>query len=207
MPSIVLRVHCLSALPAHSPALKKKKKKKEKVFQPSSASSITRSRNVTPCIAAKRLHSHILRIPRLPEFQPWNEEKDKMKLTKKKVRGEGEGGWREGGGRGGRLRTKAPVVPNPKTDPTFTGCSLPLQSLCNIVGCLTPQQNASVSQGRICSDNFTWCHTEKEVADPTFHLTQSQYTDTRPTSPSTDPITPGAWQSSHWSAILLKSLV
>ena len=68
------------------------------------------------------------------------------------------------------------------------------------VGCLTSQQHASVSQGRICSDNFTCCHTEIEAADHTFHLTQSQYTDTGPTSPSTDPITPGAWQGSHWSA-------
>ena len=68
------------------------------------------------------------------------------------------------------------------------------------VGCLTSQQHASVSQGRICSDNCTCCHTEIEVADPTFYLTQSQYTDTGPTSPSADPITPGAWQGSHWSA-------
>ena len=57
-----------------------------------------------------------------------------------------------------------------------------------------------LSQGPICSDNFTCCHTEIEVADPTFYLTQSQYTDTGLTSPSTDPITPGAWQGSHWSA-------
>ena len=69
-----------------------------------------------------------------------------------------------------------------------------------LVGCLTSQQHVSVSQGRICSDNFTCCHTEIEVAEQTFHLTQSQYTDTGPTSPSTDPITPGAWQGSHWSA-------
>ena len=48
--------------------------------------------------------------------------------------------------------------------------------------------------------NFTCCHTEIEVADPTFYLTQSQYTDTGPTSPSADPITSGAWQGSHWSA-------
>ena len=72
--------------------------------------------------------------------------------------------------------------------------------VCWLVGCLTSQQQASVSQGRICSDNFTCCHTEIEVADPTFYLTQSQYTDTGPTSPSADPITPGAWQGSHWSA-------
>ena len=63
-----------------------------------------------------------------------------------------------------------------------------------LVGCLTSQQQASVSQGRICSDNLTCCHTEIEVADPTFYLAQSQYTDTGPTSPSADPITPGAWQ-------------
>ena len=72
--------------------------------------------------------------------------------------------------------------------------------VCLLVGCLTSQQQASVSQGRICSDNLTCCHTEIEVADQTFYLTQSQYTDTGPTSPSADPITPGAWQGSHWSA-------
>ena len=66
-----------------------------------------------------------------------------------------------------------------------------------VVCCLTPQQHVCVPQGRICSDNFTCCHTETEVADQTFHLTQSQYTDTGSTSPSTDPITPGAWQGSH----------
>ena len=74
------------------------------------------------------------------------------------------------------------------------------QFVCLLVGCLTSQQQASVSQGRICTDNFTCCHTEIEVADPTFYLTQSQYTDTGLTSPSADPITPGAWQGSHWSA-------
>ena len=71
---------------------------------------------------------------------------------------------------------------------------------CLFVGCLTSQQQASVSQGRICSDNFTCCHTEIEVEDQMFYLTQSQYTDTGPTSPSADPIMPGAWQGSHWSA-------
>ena len=69
-----------------------------------------------------------------------------------------------------------------------------------LLACLTSQQHDSVSQGRICSHNCTCCHTEIEVADQTFHLTQSQYTDTRPTSPSADPITSGAWQGSHWSA-------
>ena len=71
---------------------------------------------------------------------------------------------------------------------------------CLIVGCLMSQQHASVSQGQICSDNCTCCHTEREAADQTFHLTQSQYTYTGLTSPSTDPIIPGTWQGSHWSA-------
>ena len=67
------------------------------------------------------------------------------------------------------------------------------------VGCLTSQQHASVSQGLICSDNRRYCHTDIEVADQTFYLTQSQHTDTWPTSPSADPITRDAWQGSHWS--------
>ena len=75
-----------------------------------------------------------------------------------------------------------------------------LWRVCLLVDCLTSRQHVSVSQGRICSDNVTCCHTEIEAADQTFHLTQSQYTDTGPTSPSADPITPGAWQGSHWSA-------
>ena len=97
---------------------------------------------------------------------------------------------------------------SPTTDPITTGAwvaagvDLPVFNslfVCWLVGWLTSQQYASVSQGRICSDNFTCCHTEIEVADQTFHLTQSQYTDTGPSSPSADPITPGAWQGSHWS--------
>ena len=66
------------------------------------------------------------------------------------------------------------------------------------VSCLTSQQHASVSQGQIYSDNGIY--TETEVADQTFYLTQSQDTDTGPTSPSADPVTPDAWQGSHWSA-------
>ena len=56
--------------------------------------------------------------------------------------------------------------------------------------CLMSQQQASVSQGPICSGNCTCCHTDVEVADQTFYLTQSQYTDTGPTSTSADPATP-----------------
>ena len=69
-----------------------------------------------------------------------------------------------------------------------------------LVSCLISQQYASLSQELICSDNCTCCHTEMEVADQTFYLTQSQYTATRTTSPSTDPIALGTWQGIHWSA-------
>ena len=89
------------------------------------------------------------------------------------------------------------------TNCTYTAAEhTPAQTLhtAHAVGCLMSQQQASVSQGRICSDNYMCCHTETEVADQTFYLTQSQYTDTGPTSPSADPIMPGAWQGSHWSA-------
>ena len=69
-----------------------------------------------------------------------------------------------------------------------------------LVACLTSKQHARVSQGRTCTDNCMCCHIEIEVPDQTFYLTQSQYTDTGSTSPSADPIMPGAWQGSHWSA-------
>ena len=68
------------------------------------------------------------------------------------------------------------------------------------VGCSTSQKHAGVSQRRICSQNCTSCHTEIEVADQTFYLTQ--YADTRKASSSTDPLTPGARQGSHWSVSL-----
>ena len=62
---------------------------------------------------------------------------------------------------------------------------------------LTSQQNATVSQRRICWENGTCYHTETEVADQTFYLTQSHYADTGPTSPSADPIRLGAWRPSN----------
>ena len=101
-------------------------------------------------------------------------------------------------------RTRDAVDSEPKHyQLSYSGPQTPLYDNCEIgwlVGCLTSQQHASVSQGRICTDNFTCCHTEIEAADQTFHLTQSQYTDTGPTSPIANPITPDAWQGSHWSA-------
>ena len=73
-----------------------------------------------------------------------------------------------------------------------------------LVDCVSSQQHASVSQGRICSDFCTCCHTEIEAAYQTFYLTQSQYTDTGPPSPRADPIMPGARQASHWSTLKKK---
>ena len=63
--------------------------------------------------------------------------------------------------------------------------------------CSESQKHARVSQGRICSDNCTCCYTETTAAHQTSYLIQSQYTDTGPTSPSADPIAPGAWQGSR----------
>ena len=51
-----------------------------------------------------------------------------------------------------------------------TGTAFVTRLVCWLVGCLTSQQQTNVSQGRICSDNFTGCHTEIEVADPAFYL-------------------------------------
>ena len=73
------------------------------------------------------------------------------------------------------------------------------QELVLLVGCLKPQQHASVSQGWICSHKFTCCHADTDVADQTLYLIQPQYTDSEPTGPSADPIIPGAWQGSQRS--------
>ena len=43
------------------------------------------------------------------------------------------------------------------------------------------------------------CFQRQKLQMQIFFLTQSQYTDTGPTSPSADPITPGIWQGNHWS--------
>ena len=68
------------------------------------------------------------------------------------------------------------------------------QIACWLVACLTSQQHASVSQGRICTDDFTCCRTKLQIK-----LSTSRYTDAGPTISSVDPTMPGAWQGSHWS--------
>ena len=59
--------------------------------------------------------------------------------------------------------------------------------------CFTSQRHAKC----IHSDNCTCCHTDREGADQTCNLTQSQYTNTGPDSPCIDRVTPDAWQGSH----------
>ena len=62
---------------------------------------------------------------------------------------------------------------------------------------LTTQQHPNSPLEQICLDKFLCCHTEIEDANETCYLTKSLHADTRPISPSTNPILPGVWQSSH----------
>ena len=64
-------------------------------------------------------------------------------------------------------------------DHDVTGSLLQAEA-CMFVGCLTSQQHASESQGSICTDNFTCCHTEIEKMQIKLS-----------TSPSHSTLTPG----------------
>ena len=66
-----------------------------------------------------------------------------------------------------------------------------------VVGWLMPQQQAGISQGRICSENCACCHTQIEAADQTRCLAKSQFAETGPTSPRVDPTTLCACQGRH----------
>ena len=58
------------------------------------------------------------------------------------------------------------------------------------------QQLVSASEGPVCWENCTCCHTETQLATQTGCSNQSEYTDTGQTSPSADPLTP-AWTGTH----------
>ena len=61
------------------------------------------------------------------------------------------------------------------------------------------QTTCCVSQGRICSDKYAFCHTATKVKDQSFYLTHSQHADTELTSPNGDPIMSLEYQClSHW---------
>ena len=111
--------------------------------------------------------------------------------------GEGEVGGRKGGG---GCPLYIPIAL--RLSACTVNCCVIVTRLSGFLLCVAgcSQQRFSVSQGRICSDSFTCCHTEIGAANKTFYLTQSQYTDSGPTIPSADPITPAAWQGSHGSA-------
>ena len=68
-----------------------------------------------------------------------------------------------------------------------------------VVGCLTSQPHASISQERVCTGSSKCCHTETGVTDQTCYLIQSQYADNCPTILCTDPMTPAARGRNHWS--------
>ena len=60
----------------------------------------------------------------------------------------------------------------------------------------TSQQHAEYISGTGLRQQF-FVLPHWDVAGQTCYLTLSQYADTRPTSPSADPVTPGAWQDSQ----------
>ena len=62
------------------------------------------------------------------------------------------------------------------------------------VSLLLNSQTARCISKRICHGDFVCCQTETEAADQTCHLAQSRYTNTGPTSPNIDLITPGVRQ-------------
>ena len=87
-------------------------------------------------------------------------------------------------------QTSSTIPPRPRLEHCYCCCCL----VGWLVGWLTSQQHSGAPQGRICSDNC--CKTETVAADQTCCLTQSQYADTGPTSPSADSVSPSTWQAS-----------
>ena len=68
-----------------------------------------------------------------------------------------------------------------------------------------PSNIQNASQERICTDKYRSTCTEKDGADQTPYLAQSQHTATRPGSPSTLPLKSGTWLGA--GRPIVKSLV
>ena len=89
----------------------------------------------------------------------------------------------------------------PEVTPTFPSRNFPYK-LCLVVCWLFAsrhsKQHDSVSRGRICSNKCTRCHTETEVADQTFCLTQSQYTSSSSSSSSSSSAFPSFISGVHY---------
>ena len=64
-------------------------------------------------------------------------------------------------------------------------------------GWLVTQRPSNTLQGRTYSHSCPNCHAEIKAAKQTCSFTQSQYTDTGPTSPSVDPVAPDAQEGSN----------
>ena len=112
-------------------------------------------------------------------------------IVKSKGGGGGGGGTKEGGrkgeveGRGGCLGGRSKSWERD----LFVGWQVNLPATCKCIAVTN-----------LCRQS-TCCHTDLQVNNKACCLIQSHYTGTRPTIPSTDPTTPGAWQSSHQKGI------
>ena len=78
-------------------------------------------------------------------------------------------------------------------DTDSTSLQQTVESRLLFCGCLTSQQIAECLSGT-CLDNCTCCHIKTEAADLICYLTQIQYRDHWPASPSANPITPDGRQ-------------
>ena len=83
-------------------------------------------------------------------------------------------------------------------------CRMTKSVMVVVVGRLTSQQHATVSQGRICVGKCTCCHLGKKLQIKLATLSTHdmlQYTDTGSPSFTTDPITPGTWARMHHKVV------
>ena len=91
---------------------------------------------------------------------------------------------------------------NKQTCPWWTRAheigSPPALEFAMFVVCLTSQQHASVSQGWICSDNCTCCHTEIEVCRSNSHPVTVYWCPANQSQPW--PYNARCLAGSHWSA-------
>ena len=124
------------------------------------------------CMCAQTRPRFILSSERVfggMEFEPMLTPREKSPLPENFPRG---------GSNPRRCGQRAQTLPTSYSGPLFGTAQVWSDVVCWLIACLTPQQHASVSQVWICSDTCTYCHTEIEVPDQSFYLTQSQCTDT-----------------------------
>ena len=86
----------------------------------------------------------------------------------------------------------------PKTGQCISSC-LVSQKQTSVSHLAWPPKNRPVPLRDGSAQTIVHAATTRQKLHQTFHLTQSLYTNTGPTTPSADPITPGAWKGSPWS--------